>query len=198
MTTRWWASASSSIKCSLPCCWPGYEILCRDLQESPLECMNTELLAAFQHSPSCLLKKKKKKDNGKKPLLCYLPSTHRRPHPFTGLLAGRQPGGARQMEPEEPEASFSLPLQPQPLVLSLLKSESQLPSCLLNPFIPSRVSSQGNMNTLLHLSGGAPKKACTCHLGLISQWSNQVNGLWLGLKEKRIWNRTENITVLTR
>lgn len=123
---------------------------------------------------------KKKKDNGKKPLLCYLSSTHRRPHPFTGLLAGRQPGGARQMEPEEPEASFSLPLQPQPLVLSLLKFESQLPSCLLNPFIPSRVSSQGNMNTLLHLSGGAPKKACTCHLGLISQWSNQVNGLWLG------------------
>ena len=103
-------------------------------------------------------KKKKKKDNGKKPFLCYLPSTHRRPHPFTGLLGGRKPGGARQMEPEEPEASFSLPLQPQPLVLSLLKFESQLPSCLLNQFIPSRLSSQGNMDTLLHLSGGASKK----------------------------------------
>ena len=143
--------------------------LCRDLKESPLECMNPGPLAAFQHSPSCLLKKKKKKDNGKKPFLCYLPSTHRRPHPFTGLLAGRQPGGARQMEPEEPEASFSLPLQPQPLVLSLLKFESQLPSRLLNQFIPSRLSSQGNMDTLLHLSGGAPKKAYTCHHGLISQ-----------------------------
>lgn len=176
MTTRWWASAPSSIKCSLPCCWPRSEILCRDLKESPLECMNPELLAAFQHSPSCLLKKKKRQ-NGKKPLLCYLPSTHRRPHPFTGLLAGRQPGGARQIEPEEPEAFFSLPLQPQPLVFPLLKSESQPPSYLLNQFIPSRVSSQWNMDTLLHLSEGAPKKACTCHRGPVSQWSNQVNGL---------------------
>lgn len=178
MTTRWWASASSSIKCLLPCCWPRGEILCRDLKEFPLECMNPELLAAFQHSPSCLLKKKKRKDIMARSHYCATSSalTGGPTHSLGSWQAGSLVGPDR-IEPEEPEASFSLPLQPQPLVFSLLKSESQPPSCLLNQFIPSRVSSQWNMDTLLHLSGGAPKKAYTCHWGPVSQWSNQVNGL---------------------
>ena len=63
--------------------------LCRDLKESPLECMNPGPLAAFQHSPSCLLKKKKKKRQWQE-AIPLLPPQHSQEAPPIHWAPGRQ------------------------------------------------------------------------------------------------------------